>query len=733
MNCEECTLDGVQVPMQVPVDPQMNVLFVGQAPGRTELVTKVPFTGDAGKMLYALLRGAGIDKRRIYITNLVSCKPPVDAKGNDKEPTLREILNCHSRLVHEIHDIKPSLIVAIGGPAAYTLTGRDGISKLRGEFFPLKSEFEYSCPVLCTLHPAYVMRQRQWIDIAIKDLQLVNHFLIHGIAAKTQPDFVLDPSYEELKEYLYKEKLTAFDTETTGLKVRSDSVIGASFSNSVDTACAVYFKPHDPRIDLIIRWLMDEKYEKCTQNGSFDCEILYNNLGVYVRGLRYDTRLAEQLLHSDLPTNLDHLRATYTKIEPYKPEKKEMKLLHTWGKEKMLTYAAWDAITTYQVMVAQKRILTEGQLKLLEEHLIPLTFILNKMERKGVLVDIDELAGAYARQLPKCQEAEKLVLDKLQIDPHSPKQVSTYFNLKDAKRETFEYYIQRGDPRASDMELVMRARDLRKETSTYLRGLYDRLEDRYIHTEYKLDGTGTGRLSSSNPNLQNIPKYLRGLYIAEPERTLVSGDYKQLELWVGATIAPCEALLTDLKSGVDVHSEIAKLIEPYTNKRLHDRLRLTAKTVVFGTFYGRSARSIAIQFGVSIQEAEQWQEICFAKYPGLQKYVRERLLDFNTTRKVTTPWGRVRHVLQPTQAFNTPVQSSASDVTLSTMIELDREGFDLRLNVHDEIVFQCKDEELDASIERAKEIFERPIEVLNSTCFPTEFKYGKSWGDMTKV
>jgi len=675
--------------------------------------------------------GAGLDKRRLYITNLVSCKPPEDKKGNDLPPTPREIMNCNPRLRQEILDIKPTLIVALGGPALYELTGQDGIQSARGGLYPLRDKYQYPCMVLAVLHPSYVMRQRQWVETTIKDLSEVNRIIMGGLPPKEQDyEFLVDPGCRELEEYLSRPGILAFDTETTGLNTRLDKVIGMSFSNSYTSAAAILLVPDDPRIPLVKRVLEDPEIHKVTQNGTYDCAILDSSMGIKVKGMRYDTRLAEQLMNSDMPTSLDHLRAVYTKIKPYKPSKKDMATISHWGKERMLQYANWDAVCTYQVMVEQKKVITQGQLNLLETLLIPLVPALNDMSKKGVLVDINHLAGMYAVNIPKLKTLESDIQERLGVNPHSPKQIKTLFQIDSSDRKTLEYYIERGDSRAESMQLILECRDLKKESSTYLKGLYDRLEENYVHTDYLPDGTGTGRLSSRNPNLQNVPKHLRRLYIAEPGCYLVSGDYRQLELWAGAILAPCDILYQDLKDGVDIHSMLATEMEAYIPERLKHASRRLAKNVVFGTFYGRSARSIAIEYGCKVQDAEEWQRICFSRYPGLVKYVKDRYNDYNTSKIVTTPWGRHRVVSSPTQAFNTPVQSSASDVTMSTLVEMFVQGFDLRLTVHDEIVFQCPKEELDKQTSLAKSIFERPIPQMQDNCFPAEFKYGENWYEM---
>jgi len=325
------------------------------------------------------------------------------------------------------------------------------------------------------------------------------------------------------------------------------------------------------------------------------------------------------------------------------------------------------------------------------------------------------------------------IREEMGINANSPKQVKEFFDLKSSDRDELMYHIQRGDSRADQMRKILRYRDLTKGGSTFLKGVYKRREGEYIHTEYNLGGTATGRLSSSNPNLQNIQKPFRAIYEAEPGYVLVSVDAKQLELWVGALLAPCEVLLNDLRNKVDIHGQIQELIRPYLPERLKISERYMAKAVVFGTFYGRSARSIAIEYGVSIDMAKSWQEECIKKYPGLLNYLRDREKDARYQGYVETPFGRRRYISSPTQAYNTPIQSSASDVILYIMINLDKAGIDIRLNVHDEIVFQAPKDSYMEQIKIVKEIFERPVPQLRNNSFPCAFKVGENWYEMEDV
>ena len=737
MQCQRCTFkDQRQVPGQFPEDPQFNCLWVGQAPGKTEERTGRPFTGSAGKMEYSIMNQVGIIKAKQNITNVILCKPPADNKGNDRAPNPLEIECCQAHLQAEIQSLRPELIIALGGTAAEVLTGRVGISSLRGTYAPLSDSFGWKCPVFFTYHPSFVMRSRQYIPVSIMDHQKVVDFFMYGPPEVMEEKYVLDPTSKALERFFYGVETStplAVDTETTGLNPRKDQVIGASFSRGSNHALAVNLVRNDSRLPIIRRALEDEKIPKIFQNGSYDCEILLHSLGITVRGLYWDTRLAEQLINPDMPHNLDHLRAIYTSMEPYKPSKKEMKFIQSWGKERMLTYAAKDALCTYLVYEKQKEILTEGQITLMQTILLPIVPILNQMERKGMEVDIPRLAVMYAYYLPIVEGLEREIYEATGINPHSPKQVMNYFKTTSSDKETLEALITRGHLEEFILRKVIDVRKLKRDLSTNLIGVHDRLVDGRIHTTYYPDGTGTGRLSSSNPNLQNVPKEMRVIYKSDEGKVILSGDYRQLELWVVAILSGCEVLLGDLKEGVDVHGRVQAMMQEFIPLDQTHRSRLIAKTVVFGTLYGRSYHTIARAFHVPEITAQSWQEACFAQYPGLRLYTEARTRDLQERGYVTTPWGRWRKVDTFMQACNTPVQSTAADVCLSTMIELDRVGgFDMRLQVHDEIVLQCPREELEATARRAKAIFEREIPQLNNS-FPAEFKYGENWYEMEEL
>jgi len=742
-DCEGCGLkDYGYVPPQLVSQPQFNILWVGQAGGSTEDVTGVPFTGPAGRMLWRLMKEAGFDKNKQNITNAVGCVPPLDRK-----PTDSEISCCHNKLCDEIQSLEPEIIIALGDTASQALIGKKTITKLRGQTFQLLSSFNYECDVFCTLHPSFVMRQRQWIDTMVDDLSSVHRKLLgeeelEVSSSSSEVSFNINPTSQELISYLERDEVTAFDLETTGLNPRLDSIIGCSFSSGSD-AIAVCFADGE-KFEIMKKFFEDSTKEKVTQNGSFDCAFL-KAIGVEVKGLCYDTRLAEHLLNSDLPTDLQFLRKKYTNIASYKPSRLEMKNLTTMSIDKVNEFCCWDSFTTREVMLKQLPLLSAKQREVLRNIYVPLIFTLNKMERKGVKVDVEKLALMYAQHVPMAEEIADKYFTPLGLNPNSPKQMANYWGIESTKKfstkmtktdpeKYIDFMIRRGHPEAEKMQALLDYRAIMKQASTALMGVYKRLEDGRIHTNYQPEGTGTGRISSKNPNLQNIQKPYRCIYIADDEEhCLLEADYSQLELVVAALLGREKTLLEQIKQGVKPHHVLGKVMFNRDWNELTELEKLREKAVLFGTMGGRGYRSISREFGVSEETARSWQEMCVTQYPGLLDYLNETISMFNATGKIITAFGTTRTVSTIPQAMNNRFQGSASFVTLTTLNELDKAGFDLRLTVHDSIVMHCPKKELEEVARAAKQIVERPIKELSDWCFQAKYEYGDNWYELNEV
>lgn len=735
-NCDGCSLNEYgYVPWQEPIVCQYdNVLFVGQAPGSTEAITKVPFTGRAGKMCWRVMNEAGLQKSRLHITNLVTCAPP-----EDRAPTHNEVIMCSQHLYREIAKVKPKLIVALGEHATYYLTGKSRILSIRGKVFPLLSMWGHECDVLCTLHPSFVMRQRMWIEIVVKDLVNVHSLLASERIEVVDEtfDFTYDPSPSQLAEELEKARghLTSFDIETPGeLNPRKAKIIGISYSYDPHKALALDFYEGDERWEISKRFLEDKDAKKVGQNAQFDTACLFTN-GVVVRNLDFDTRLVEHLLSSDNPADLDFLRGKYTKIEPYKPAKREMRSIGEWEKERRLEYCCYDAVVTLQVAQAQQKLMTHELSRVLYEIDLPLVDIVNDMERKGVLVDQESLAYLYMQMEPRIAEIKAKWFDPIGMNPNSNVAIARYLETENASEETLEKVIKQGHPKSDFIKAVLEIRGLSKVASTFLMGVFERLENGRIHTHYDIAGTGTGgRLSSKNPNLQNIPEYYRVIYIADPGGCLIKSDYSQLEVKILAVVSGDPRAIDEVfYKGINIHHMMCKEIFKRKWDDLDDQEKLKVKTVVFGTAYGRSPRSIAMEFGISTEQAAEWQGMCVHQYPGFLRYQERQKATFQSTGMCYTMFGRRRSVKTPTQSMNTPIQGTAGDVTKTALIRAHKKGLDLRLTTHDDIVIHAPLAEKIEAANALKEAMEAPIGQLDDHMFTVKIKAGPNWRDVESI
>jgi len=410
-----------------------------------------------------------------------------------------------------------------------------------------------------------------------------------------------------------------------------------------------------------------------------------------------------------------------------------MKEIAHWSRERRLSYGCKDALVTWLVYSKQLEELTPGNLKVLQEIEVPLIDVVNLMEKKGVRVDEDKLHVLKEELQPKVERFKEVYFDPIGVNPNSPKQLCELFDITTTGEEYLKGCIKARNPHRELMQILLDYRAAQKVLSVYVDGILDKMEYGRIHTHYKIGGAGTGRLSSANPNLQNVPKELRAMYIPDPECVFVEADYSQLEVRVLAVVANEETMLSEITNGLNVHHEMCKVIFDRTWENASDKEKVWTKNVVFGTAYGRGPTAIARQFGVKIKVAEEWQVKCINKYPGLVQYRNRASKAFATTGRSETSFGRSRPIQTLMQALNTPIQSAGSDVCLTSLIMLHNEGFDLRLTVHDSIMIQADDQTYEDQAREMKKIMESPIEELMNTSFPVNVSYGDNWYNMKEI
>jgi DNA polymerase-1 len=556
---------------------------------------------------------------------------------------------------------------------------------------------------------------------------------------------------------LEKSALIAIDTETTSVDYMKAELVGLSFA--VQTGEAAYLPlahnyPNAPtqlnRTDVLekLRPLLESPtHLKVGQNLKYDYHVLANH-GVTLRGIAHDTMLASYVLDSTGKHNLDFLAQKHLNLKTIRFEevagKKGVKQLNFSEVEIEIAarYAAEDADVCVRLHHAlQAKLQAEPNLLALYNELeMPLSSVLARIERNGVLIDDDLLMNQsfeLEQQIMSLeQQAHNLAGHSFNLG--SPKQIQTILyeqlNLPVLKRtptgqpSTDESVLQE---LAEDYELpklLIEHRSLSKLKSTYIDKLPQQINVKTgrVHTSYNQVVTVTGRLSSSDPNLQNIPirsaegRKIRQAFIAPKGYKIVAADYSQIELRIMAHLANDSGLITAFQKGEDIHRATASEVFNVPLDEVTNELRRNAKAINFGLIYGMSAFGLAKQLDISRTDAQTYINAYFVRYPDVKKYMNETKILAKEQGFVETIFGRrlylpeinsknaiLRQYAERT-AINAPMQGTAADIIKRAMLKVDAwlasENVDAKMimQVHDELVFEVKTEQLDSTIEMIK-------------------------------
>ena len=495
---------------------------------------------------------------------------------------------------------------------------------------------------------------------------------------------------------------------------------------------------------------------KVGQNLKYDHHVLANH-GVMLRGIAHDTMLASYVLDSTGKHNLDFLAQKHLNLKTIRFEdvagKKGVKQLNFSEVEIDVAarYAAEDADVCVRLHHAlQAKLQAEPNLLALYNELeMPLSSVLARIERNGVLID-DDLLVAQSFELEQQimsleQKAHNLAGHSFNLG--SPKQIQTILyeqlNLPVLKRtpkgqpSTDESVLQE---LAEDYELpklLIEHRSLSKLKSTYIDKLPQQINVKTgrVHTSYNQVVTVTGRLSSSDPNLQNIPirsaegRKIRQAFIAPKGYKIVAADYSQIELRIMAHLANDSGLITAFQNGEDIHRATASEVFKVPLDEVTNELRRNAKAINFGLIYGMSAFGLAKQLDISRTDAQTYINLYFERYPNVKKYMNETKILAKEQGFVETLFGRrlylpeinsknaiLRQYAERT-AINAPMQGTAADIIKHAMLKVDAwlatENIDAKMimQVHDELVFEVKTEQLDSTIEMIKTLMNSAAEL----------------------
>jgi DNA polymerase-1 len=585
----------------------------------------------------------------------------------------------------------------------------------------------------------------------------------------------------KLKEYLssVKEEFS-FDTETTGKDPIRDSIVG--FSICTEKGRAVYVPlmhayEGAPRqinkkdaIGAIKPLLEDDSIAKIGHNLKYDM-LIFKKEGISTKGRLYDTMVASYLLN---PLRADHSLENVSLECLSRKKKTFMEVAGKGGFQSVqipqaTEYACDDAELAFELKeLLFERLKNEELESVYFDIEMPLIYVLAEMEEAGVKIDAEKL-NAISKELDRELDAHKKRIYFLaggEFNINSPKQLGRVLfetlGLKPGKKKKTGYSTDMSvlEELAKTHELpgeILNWRSLYKLKTTYvdaLPALVNPTTGR-LHTSFNQTVTATGRLSSSEPNLQNIPvrghwgKMIREAFTAEEGCLLISADYSQIELRILAHLSRDEALVDSFRRDIDVHSRTASEIFDVPVDKVTSDMRRIAKTVNFGVVYGITPFGLSDTLNVSREEAEKYIEHYFQKHAGVKAYIEGVLSEAREKGYVKTIYGRKRPVpelksknantrlLGERLAVNSPIQGTAADIIKLAMINIAKRLKDLRmktrmiLQVHDELLFESPEEEAQQVMELVKEQMQKAAEL--SVPLKVDIGCGKNWAEAHSI
>ena len=766
-DCDNCPLQELDSYCPSDGPREAELVIVGEAPSHAEVRQQLPFAGASGQLLNMVLEHNDFHRRDVFVTNTVLCKP--EQKTNVPSAAVKA---CSDRLHREINDRKPRTIMAVGNPASRSiLSTSEGITSLR--IGPSKQSNNYpGVRIIPTFHPAASLYNPGVFPDIVADFKKIRRPDVSSNWAP--PEYIVLDSgnaVRGLRELLKRGPTPiAVDIEI-GIDKDLDDVhpeeynllcVGISYETGKVLVLSEDSLQQQAVLNTLRRVLEQNKI--ICHNGKFDLQGL---MGISPQAeLWFDTMLASYVtderrgVHSLEYNSIERLGSPSWKkdVAMYLGTNKNYANI---PRDVLYKYNAYDVHNTYLLWKFFEEEL-DSELRGLHDHLVQSSNMLMHVEHNGVAVDLDyldDLTEQYTIILSDLKSELQEMADDAVYNPNSWQQVTRIllevFNKRvpNTRAETLtnlmELSLKKGDKKL--YEFLRTHLEYKKEAKaygTYVKGTRKRLYKGRVHSTYKLHGTTTGRLSSRNPNLQNVTRgsRLRTLFIPRKSGNILGqSDYRQAELRVVCTLAQD----TYLKSVFDddsrsIHVEVAKQFYGEDFDKVRDKEKyIRAKAVVFGLTYGREAFSLAAEYKMPLKEAETYIDTFFDMIPDTAEWRKSVIEAINNGDDLISPFGNHRRFWLITNENKTNVQKEAlafypqnivSNLLLKAGIRLANEGMQdmLRIPIHDAWVFECPESDAEeighlvASVmeETAKEHFTDYVR------FPCDVEFGKTWGDI---
>lgn len=588
---------------------------------------------------------------------------------------------------------------------------------------------------------------------------------------------------KELAKELGKASVISFDTETTDTDEMRADLVGISLAVKEGTGYYIPIGhtagnnlPLEKVIAAITSAMTNPKIGKLAHNAKYDYIMLARH-GLTVSPLTFDTMLAEFIVDPSsrnlgLKNLSEHrLGEQMTHIEELIGKGKKQVSMADVAIESVAPYAAADAETTLRLMpIEEAELQRVGGRKILDEIDMPLSAVLAEMEMTGAKIDTEFFGGMSKELASRLAEIEKEIFGYVgkTFNINSPQQLSdvlfNHLRLEppDKGRKTSTgFYSTSADVlealrgKHPVLDFILEHRELSKLKSTYVDALPAAINPATgrVHTSYSQIGAVTGRLSSNNPNLQNIPirtetgRRVRNGFIADKGNVLLSVDYSQIELRIVAHMAEDEAMLAAFRAGEDIHATTAAAIYDIELDKVTKDMRRHAKAINFGLIYGMSAFGLTRSTELTLAEAEDFVKAYFKKFPGVKQYLDGIRRQAAEIGYVETLLGRRRYFpalqgksnvqmknREEREAINAPIQGTAADIMKIAMLKipdaLKAAGLKAKmlLQVHDELVLECPAKEMEKTAQVVRETMANAYPM--SIPLETEARAGKNWGEM---